>query len=44
LLVINPDFQSARFLGSEGSGNGQFLRPQGVAVDSEGHIIGKCKS
>ena len=28
LLVIHPDCQSARFLGSEGTGNGQFLRPQ----------------
>ncbi|XP_033118581.1 E3 ubiquitin-protein ligase TRIM71-like [Anneissia japonica] len=42
LLVINPDFpdfQSARFLGSEGSNIGQFLRPQGVCVDQEGNII-----
>lgn len=31
--------QTARFLGSEGSEPGQFLRPQGVAIDGEGNII-----
>ena len=31
--------QTARFLGSEGSEPGQFLRPQGVAIDAEGNII-----
>ncbi|KAF4522049.1 hypothetical protein B566_EDAN004031 [Ephemera danica] len=39
LVVIEPDFSSARFLGGEGSQVKQFLRPQGVAVDDEGHII-----
>lgn len=39
LVVIEPDFSSARFLGGEGSQVKQFLRPQGVAVDEDGHII-----
>jgi len=39
LVVIEPDFSTARFLGGEGSQAKQFLRPQGVAVDDEGHII-----
>ncbi|CAF4460784.1 unnamed protein product, partial [Rotaria magnacalcarata] len=39
LLFISSDFQNARFFGSEGSGNGQFLRPQGVDIDAEGNII-----
>ncbi len=38
-MVINQDFQTAQFLGREGSGNCQFLRPQGCAVDQEGNII-----
>ncbi|BES91240.1 NHL repeat [Nesidiocoris tenuis] len=39
LVVIDPNFRNARFLGSEGSAIKQFLRPQGVAVDAEGNII-----
>ncbi|KAF6216602.1 hypothetical protein GE061_000946 [Apolygus lucorum] len=39
LVVIDPNFRNARFLGSEGSAVKQFLRPQGVAVDSDGNII-----
>lgn len=39
LVVIEPNFRNARFLGTEGNGAKEFLRPQGVAVDSEGHII-----
>lgn len=40
LLVIHSDCQSACFLGLEGTGNWEFLIPQGVAVDQEGRIIG----
>jgi tripartite motif-containing protein 71 len=39
LVVIDPNFRNARFLGTEGSGAKQFLRPQGVAVDTDGNII-----
>ncbi|CAB3363657.1 Hypothetical predicted protein [Cloeon dipterum] len=39
LVVIEPSFSNARFIGGEGSNPNQFLRPQGVAVDEEGHII-----
>ncbi|XP_014249443.1 E3 ubiquitin-protein ligase TRIM71 isoform X2 [Cimex lectularius] len=39
LVVIDPNFRNARFLGTEGSAAKQFLRPQGVAVDHEGKII-----
>ena len=36
LIIVQPDLQAARFVGSEGGGNGQFLRPQGLAVDALG--------
>lgn len=39
LVVIQPNFLNAHFLGGEGCGVKQFLRPQGVAVDPEGHIV-----
>ncbi|KAK3913719.1 E3 ubiquitin-protein ligase TRIM71 [Frankliniella fusca] len=39
LVVVEPTFRNARFLGSEGAGVKQFQRPQGVCVDADGHII-----
>lgn len=39
LVVIDSNFEQAKFLGVEGSAAKQFLRPQGVAVDDEGNII-----
>ena len=39
LLVIKANFCSAQFLGSEGTKDGEFTRPNGVTVDDEGNII-----
>ncbi|XP_026287949.2 E3 ubiquitin-protein ligase TRIM71 [Frankliniella occidentalis] len=39
LVVVEPTFRNARFLGSEGAGVKQFQRPQGVTVDGDGQII-----
>lgn len=39
LVVIEPNFRNAKFLGTEGCGEKQFLRPQGVAVDPDGNIV-----
>ena len=39
LLVIKADLCSAQFLGSEGSKDGEFTRPNGVTCDEEGNII-----
>uniref|UniRef100_A0A1B6CSV8 E3 ubiquitin-protein ligase TRIM71 n=2 Tax=Clastoptera arizonana TaxID=38151 RepID=A0A1B6CSV8_9HEMI len=39
LVVIEPNFRNAHFLGIEGNGIKEFLRPQGVVVDNDGRII-----
>ncbi|XP_034236227.1 E3 ubiquitin-protein ligase TRIM71-like isoform X2 [Thrips palmi] len=39
LVVVEPSFRHARFLGGEGSGPKQFQRPQGVAIDGDNNII-----
>lgn len=39
LVIIDPSFVNAQFLGCEGSGVKQFLRPQGIVCDDEGRII-----
>ena len=39
LLVVKSDLNTAQFLGKEGSEDGMFMRPNGVAVDEEGNFI-----
>lgn len=39
LVIVDPSFLHAQFLGQEGSGFKQFLRPQGIVCDDEGRII-----
>ena len=39
LLVVKSDLNTAQFLGKEGTEDGMFMRPNGVAVDEEGNFI-----
>ena len=39
LLVVKSDLNTAQFLGKEGSEDGMFMRPNGVAVDEEGNFV-----
>lgn len=39
LVIVDPSFLHAQFLGQEGTGFKQFLRPQGIVCDDEGRII-----
>lgn len=39
LVVVEPNFQNAQFLGQEGASFKQFLRPQGLICDDEGRIV-----
>jgi DNA-binding beta-propeller fold protein YncE len=36
--VFSPDFEFIRRFGKQGTAPGMFVRPKGVAFDSEGHI------
>jgi tripartite motif-containing protein 2/3/tripartite motif-containing protein 71 len=38
ILILDPDLTLSSSFGSEGSGNGQFLSPCGVAFDSTGNV------
>ena len=39
LLVVKSDLNTAQFLGKEGTEDGMFMRPNGVAVDEEGNFV-----
>lgn len=39
IIIIDSNLEQAQFLGAEGGGTKQFLRPQGIICDDEGRII-----
>uniref|UniRef100_A0A1X7UUD9 RING-type domain-containing protein n=1 Tax=Amphimedon queenslandica TaxID=400682 RepID=A0A1X7UUD9_AMPQE len=43
-VVLNPDLTFSHSFGSEGSANGQFQYPQGIAIDSQGlvYVADQC--
>ncbi len=38
-IIYNPTLYSVRSYGKVGSGEGEFLRPRGIAVDREGRVV-----
>ena len=38
IQVFDPQGRFLRKWGSEGSGEGEFIRPQGLAIDSDGDV------
>lgn len=39
ITVFDFNGQAVQIIGSQGAGNGQFYRPEGLAVDSDGYLI-----